>query len=129
MPAFQASTSRRFLFAAPLVVLGGWAVNAGADPDYRGALGGELAQLTAKGPTAVKPPEKTIKMQKRGEPWPATLNWLATETGMGVSASVPLPTENFTYYAAPGKDSYTIPEVVDILNEQLMGQTKPCVLI
>src|SRR5207245_5461954 len=100
MPALQASTSRRFLFAAPLVVLGScigsaWAI----DPDYRGGRAGtELAQLPAKAPTAVKPAEKTIRMQKRGEPWPATLDWLANQTGMGVSASV-WPTENFNFVA------------------------------
>src|SRR5216683_1569964 len=129
MPALQASTTRRFLLVAPLIVLGSWVASAGAfDPDYRGGLaGGELAQLSSKDTPAVKPAEKRIELQKRDEPWEATLNWLAAQTGMGMS--VPFWPEGKFSFISGDRNSYSIPEIVDILNEQLMGSAKPCILI
>lgn len=131
MPTLQACTTRRFLFAASLVVLGGWAVSAEAiDPDSRGSFGGgELAQLPAKTVAAVKPEEKKIRMQKRGELWPATFEWFADLTGMGIVGDTELPTGKFTYTSPGDKDTYTIREILDIINEQLLGQAKPCVLV
>jgi hypothetical protein len=84
--------------------------------------------LSAQLAISQKRPEKRIQLQKRYEPWPATLDWLANQTGMGVSIPF-FPAGNFTYIGPAGKDTYTVPEIVDILNEQLLRQQKPCILI
>jgi beta-lactamase regulating signal transducer with metallopeptidase domain len=79
---------------------------------------------------ATKPvPEKKIQFQARSMPWPMALEWLANQADMPISASVK-PEGNFEYIQPKGrKQPFTIPEVVDIMNAQLMALPKPCILI
>src|SRR5438128_1907371 len=132
MPALQASTGRHFLTIAALVVLGGWVGGASAiDPDQRGKLGAaEPASLLARAAPAQKPEEKKIQMiQKSKERWRETLEWLADQTGLPVIGSQ-VPEGEFTIISPSGSQRrYSIPEIVDILNGQLLALKQPCILI
>jgi general secretion pathway protein D len=132
MPAHKACTSRHLHVFAALALLGGWAMSARAiDPDHRGLNAiGEPGSLLAKAPTtAPKPLEKKIQLNVRSMPWPAALEWLANQADMPISASIK-PEGNFEYIQPKGSKQYfTIPEVVDIMNTQLMTLTKPCILM
>ena len=66
---------------------------------------------------------KKVAFEMRDKPWGAVLEWLADETGLPVIPSNVKPTGSFTFIAPKKADPhYTIPEVIDILNEALTGQ-------
>jgi type II secretory pathway component GspD/PulD (secretin) len=72
--------------------------------------------------TTAKEPEKTITFQMRNKPWNEVLEWLADQTGIPVSTDYH-PTGTFTFIAPKaGSQRYTIPQVIDIINEQLTSQ-------
>jgi type II secretory pathway component GspD/PulD (secretin) len=52
-------------------------------------------------------------------PWADVFKWLANETGLPVNATRP-PTGTFTFIG-PEKKTYALPEVVDIINDALLG--------
>lgn len=65
---------------------------------------------------------KTIAFEMRNKPWPDVLEWLAEQSGLEVITSHK-PTGTVTFIAPKTKvRKYTIPQVIDILNEQLMSQ-------
>jgi type II secretory pathway component GspD/PulD (secretin) len=57
----------------------------------------------------------------RDKPWSDVLEWLADQTGLPVSTNYK-PTGTFTFIAPKGANEYTIPQIVDILNENLVNQ-------
>lgn len=105
----------RFLLSAPVSLtllaslLGGSTALAEPDPAPPAQTAGE---------TASKP--KTISFEMRDKPWSAVLEWLSDQTGLPVITTAK-PTGTFTFIE-PKKKDYTIPEVIDILNEALLGQ-------
>ena len=69
-----------------------------------------------------KPTEKRIAFSMDGKPWGAVFTWLADQTGKEVIANVK-PTGSFTFIS-PAKKLYTIPEVIDIINEALLANSQ-----
>jgi type II secretion system protein D len=69
-------------------------------------------------------PEKTVVFEMRDKPWSSVLEWLSEQTGLPVITTAK-PTGTFTFIAprtGANKKAYTIPEVIDILNEALFNQ-------
>jgi type II secretion system protein D len=64
--------------------------------------------------------EKTVAFEMRDKPWKAVLEWLSNETGLPIITTA-TPTGTFSFYGNPRK-RYTIPEVIDTLNEALLNQ-------
>lgn len=76
--------------------------------------------------TVIKPvPERRVKFEFDNKRWGEVLTWLSDQTGLPFIGSLK-PQGSFTYIAPKGsvgaKDGYTIPEVIDILNEALQQQ-------
>src|SRR5947209_1421443 len=66
--------------------------------------------------------EKTLSFEFRNKPWPDVLEWLAEQSGLEVVTSQQ-PTGTVTFIAPKNKaKKYTIPQVIDILNERLLSQ-------
>jgi type II secretory pathway component GspD/PulD (secretin) len=101
-----------------LVLLAGWALDSRAqDSEQRSRLGAPVAQ-SAKSDTA----EKKVAFEMRDKPWSSVLEWLSDQTGVPVITTIK-PTGSFTFIAPRGHiEKYTIPEVIDILNEALSSQ-------
>jgi general secretion pathway protein D len=77
-------------------------------------------------PAAVQPatpaaaPEKTVTFSFDGKPWPEVLDWFKQESGLAIITTF-VPTGSAKISSDP-KKKYTIPEVVDVLNEALAAQ-------
>lgn len=72
--------------------------------------------------------EKKYILEFRDRPWTAVFNWLSDETRLPV-IGLPRPTGTFTFVPSQVHNqphSYTLGEVLDILNESLLAQN--CVL-
>jgi type II secretory pathway component GspD/PulD (secretin) len=61
-----------------------------------------------------------LTMEFRNKPWKQVLEWLADTTEMPVIASF-TPAGTFTFIPPKAGQRFTIPEVIDILNEGLAG--------
>lgn len=62
---------------------------------------------------------KTVNLEVRNKPWSKVFEWLSEQTGMPVELSKDdMPTGIFTFIAE-GPKPYTIPQVIDILNQSL----------
>jgi general secretion pathway protein D len=70
-------------------------------------------------PAAPKPAEKTVTFAFDGKPWPEVLDWFKQESGLALITSY-VPTGS-AKIGAPNR-KFTIPEVVDVLNEALAAQ-------
>lgn len=64
--------------------------------------------------------DKTVAFQARDWPWKNVLEWLSNETGLPIITNA-TPTGTFSFYGNPRK-FYSIPEIMDILNEALLNQ-------
>lgn len=67
---------------------------------------------------------KTVKFEMRDKPWSQVLEWLADQTNLQVILIKDnKPTGTFTYIAPKNEPKeFTIPQVIDILNQSLEGQ-------
>ena len=66
------------------------------------------------------PPQKTFAFQMRTKPWAQVIEWFADITGMPfVGTEIPQGTFNFI---GSSTKAYTIPEIVDIINEALLSR-------
>src|SRR5262249_18133542 len=66
---------------------------------------------------------KMVAFEMRDKPWSAVLEWLADQTGIPVNAGPEKPTGTMTFIAPKSAPKeYTIPQVIDILNENLSQQ-------
>jgi RNA polymerase sigma factor (sigma-70 family) len=65
----------------------------------------------------VAPAAKTYSLEMRNKPWATVFEWLSDQTGKPVITPFK-PTGTFTFVGPPG-GKYTLPEVIDILNEAL----------
>ncbi|VTS06166.1 secretin N-terminal domain-containing protein [Tuwongella immobilis] len=75
-------------------------------------------------PGTSRAPERTIAFEIRDKPWTSVLEWLSEQTGLPVITTVK-PTGSFTFIApkvGTKPRQYTLPEVMDILNEALINQ-------
>ena len=85
--------------------------------------GVQVAELPAEQAATDRPgdkPAKTFSFEMRNKPWKAVFEWLSNQTGQPVVANS-LPTGTFTFISPQGK-AYTIPEIIDVLNEALAAQ-------
>jgi type II secretory pathway component GspD/PulD (secretin) len=67
-----------------------------------------------------KQPGKTIALDMRDKPWANVLEWLTEQTGLPVHAPS-VPTGTLTLISPKGK-TYTVPEIIDLLNDALASQ-------
>ena len=67
-------------------------------------------------------PEKRVAFAMDGKPWDAVFKWLADQTGKEVHYSNK-PTGTFAFIG-PEKKTYTIPEVIDIINGGLLSNSQ-----
>ncbi len=88
-----------------------------------------LAVLVVCGPLAAADPEKKeastekgIAFSMDGKPWDAVFKWLANETGKEVIYNFK-PTGTFSFIGKE-KKTYTIPEVIDIINAGLLSASQ-----
>ncbi len=83
-------------------------------------------------PSVIAPPksgsQKTVQFEMRQQPWDKVLEWLADTTGLHVIPSYK-PQGSFDFISSAKKTQYTIPEVIDILNEALAAQKVPLMLV
>lgn len=84
----------------------------------QGALAGQTP--TPKKETATAPVEKFINFEMRAKPWSSVFEWLTEQTGLPFISNIQPPTGTFNFIAKAGK-KYTMPEVIDIINEGLLG--------
>ncbi len=106
----SASARGRFFLPGVLLILGGFAV---------GTCHGQPGKPEPK--EELK--EKTVKFSMEGKPWSAVFQWLADTTGKPVIADE-FPRGTFTFIG-PRKKEYTIPQVIDILNNALVDPSQP----
>src|ERR1700687_136767 len=80
------------------------------------------AEPTAKvvGKGAEKPPEM-YEFVMRDKPWPAVFEWLTDQSGIPFSSSC-VVRGTFNFISPKGK-KYTLPEIIDHINDALLSQT------
>jgi hypothetical protein len=71
--------------------------------------------------TPAGPPRKAVKVEFRNAPWGKVLEWLSDQTGIPLISSV-TPSGTFTFIPPVGDKSYSTPELIDTLNDALLGQ-------
>src|SRR5437870_1671645 len=67
-----------------------------------------------------KPEPKRVKLEFRDKRWVEVLDWLSEQADLRI-VGPSKPAGTLTFIAPAGK-TYTIPEVIDILNEALRNQ-------
>ena len=120
MRAAHSSAGWRILFLGVLIALGSWAIGARAvDPDEQPKKG---ATVEPAKPAEKKPPEKMISFEMRDKPWGQVLEWFSDQSSLPFIGNIK-PTGTFTFIAPRGAPKqYTIPQIIDILNEALLNQ-------
>src|SRR5438105_2663572 len=69
-----------------------------------------------------KPAQKKIKFEKRSQPWGQVLEWLSDQSGLPLITKT-MPTGTFSFVGSKsGNNEYTLPEVIDIINEALLTE-------
>lgn len=90
-----------------------------SDPEKTPKAGGPPAR-TQEAPA--KPKEKMILFEMRDKPWKDVLEWLSDKTNMNV-VTQEKPVGTLTFIAPKGgPNEFTVPQIVDILNESLLSQ-------
>jgi type II secretory pathway component GspD/PulD (secretin) len=82
-----------------------------------------VVQVSHK-PAAKEPQKGTSKraaFEFRNKPWSQVFEWLSDTTGLPVIASFK-PTGTFTFMPPSADKRYTLPQIMDILNEALLQQ-------
>jgi type II secretion system protein D len=73
---------------------------------------------------AAAPAEKRVKFEFSNKPWKQVFEWLSDQTGLTFN-SINVPPGSFTFIAPKGSvgatQGYTIPEVIDHLNEAMLA--------
>jgi hypothetical protein len=64
---------------------------------------------------------RAFRLEFRAQPWTDVLKWLSNETGTPANATR-IPTGKFTF-VGPEKKAYTLPEVIDIINDGLLSNS------
>lgn len=101
------------------------------------ALGGMTLPTVAQPPAAAPAPtdapakpgaQKTFAFEMRDQPWDKVLEWLGNNTGVPV-VSPYKPQNTLNFFGTVKKSQYTIPEIIDLLNDALLSQTTQKLLI
>jgi type II secretory pathway component GspD/PulD (secretin) len=81
-----------------------------------------LGVIVVASPPVKAAAEKRFLFEMRGTSWNKVLEWLADQSGLAVSTDLK-PTGTFTFITPKGrKNGYTLPEIIDLLNEALASQ-------
>src|SRR5262245_44747233 len=117
MRAFPAGVGSRCLVLALGGVAALWALDAGAVAQDKSGKKGEPAKLQSPSTDAAPKQEalKTYTFEMRAKPWIQVVEWLADTTGLAFTGPN-MPTGTFNFIA-PSKKQYTIPEIIDLVNE------------
>lgn len=84
---------------------------------------------SADKPAAPKPgAQKTFSFEMRDQPWDKVLEWLGNNTGVPV-VSPYKPQNTLNFFGTLKKPQYTIPEIIDLLNDALLSQSTQKLLI
>src|SRR5215471_8966613 len=79
----------------------------------------KIQPRTSDTPPAKAEAPKTFTFEMRDKPWRQVIEWLAEITGLKfIGTNVPSGTFNFI---DPKKTKYTIPEIIDLINEGLLS--------
>src|SRR5262249_47423735 len=78
----------------------------------------KIQPRTSDTPPAKSEPLKTYSFEMQNKPWQQVIQWLADITGLKYSGTR-YPTGTFNFYN-PKKKQYTIPEIIDTINEGLL---------
>src|SRR5262249_15283664 len=70
-------------------------------------------------PAVSKVFEAKHSFEMRDKPWKGVFEWLTDKTGIPFISDEPPPTGSFNFIAKQGQ-KYSIPEVIDIINEGLL---------
>jgi WD40 repeat protein/serine/threonine protein kinase len=76
--------------------------------------------------TPARRAEKKYTFEIRNKPWSQVLEWFADQTGLALVGSA--PTGTFNFIGQPNK-TYTLPQIIDIINEGLLNQSQKFLLI
>src|SRR5262249_3392350 len=114
MYAALAGARRRYLFGTVLVLSLGAICAWAADPDTK------TKTDPPSSPPAAKPAEKTFAFAMDGKPWNSVIEWLTDQPGLQFNSEY-MPTGSFNYIGPKGK-TYTLNQIIDILNEGLASQ-------
>jgi RNA polymerase sigma factor (sigma-70 family) len=111
------------LAVAVLTVGGGLLTRSTLGAKATASLPAAVAEAPADEPdkTTPKPPEKRYAFEVRDKPWASVLEWLSDQTGLPFN-STHRPAGTFTLIAPRGGKTYTLPQIIDILNEALVQQ-------
>jgi hypothetical protein len=71
--------------------------------------------------------EKTFAFEMRDKPWKQVIEWFVDQSGLAFVGSR-TPTGTFSFVGPPNK-RYSLPEIIDILNEALLSQRQPYLLL
>jgi type II secretory pathway component GspD/PulD (secretin) len=115
---------RRVSLGVGLAILAGWvAVSLAAPPSS--ALPIRVAQAKKddkkEEKKEEKKPEKLISFSMSEKPWGSVFTWLTEQTGKPLITNYK-PTGSFTFISPP-KKKYTIPEIIDIINDGLIANS------
>src|SRR5262249_3657770 len=112
---------QRYLYSAILVLLlsgGVWRL--AAQPEKPSSKEGASAQPAPKlDPMYSRWADKKIAFSMDGKPWKQVFAWLTEETELPVTCNG-FPQGSFTFIGPP-KKTYTIPEIIDIINDALLS--------
>jgi hypothetical protein len=72
--------------------------------------------------TPPSPPRKAVRFEFRNVPWGRVFEWLSDQTGIPFISSDLKPLGTFTFIPPVEGKTYSIPEMIDVLNEALLGQ-------
>ncbi|HZY87349.1 MAG TPA: hypothetical protein VFE78_21110, partial [Gemmataceae bacterium] len=112
VPAGAGQRYLRFAVPAVLAVCGAWAV-VGTSPGQTGKAPGKATEPAQS--------QKRVAFSMDGKPWSSVFEWLSEQTGKPINTSHK-PTGTFSFISPAGK-KYTIPEVIDIINEGLLANS------
>ncbi|MBI3410657.1 MAG: hypothetical protein HY040_20160 [Planctomycetes bacterium] len=88
---------------------------------------GLSAQSPAKGDKASDKKDEPILFEMRDKPWANVIEWLSEHTGLPWTGAR-APTGTFNFIAPPGK-KYTMGEVIDLINANLLASKNPHIII
>ncbi len=115
---------RATLVAGLAILLGVVASDGRADPD---GVPAKAPAPPASGPAKAaeakkeEKPERELAFSMDSKPWALVFAWLADKTDKPVIAPVK-PTGSFSFISPTGR-KYTIPEIIDIINEALLSNS------
>ncbi len=82
---------------------------------------------SAEGKTDKKAYQRTVKMEMGSKPWGRTLEWFVDAFGIELKGPNQ-PTGTFNFIGPAGKE-YTLAQVIDHLNDAMMAQRYPLIMI